>query len=75
MTEKDLDNLQKDIYWWLSQKMRGIPPILQKIIMEGIYSRFQSKAESYDWELQIQEKSNSQGVDNNLNEQDKKVES
>lgn len=55
MTEKDLDILQKDIYWWLLKKMNGIPPILQKFIMEGIYSRFQTNAEHYDWELKIQE--------------------
>lgn len=55
MTEKDLDILQKDIYWWLLKKMNGIPPILQKLIIEGIYSRFQTNAEHYDWELKIQE--------------------
>lgn len=35
--------------------MNGIPPILQKLIIEGIYSRFQTNAEHYDWELKIQE--------------------
>lgn len=64
MTEKELYILQKDIYWLLSQKMNGVPPILQKMIMEGIYSRFQSNAEKYDWELSMidkqQEKENEQ---------------
>jgi len=40
MTEKEIYNLQNDIYWWLQRKMQNIPPMLQKIIMEGIYSRY-----------------------------------
>lgn len=55
MTEKEIYNLQNDIYWWLQRKMQNIPPMLQKIIMEGIYSRYQTVAEQYQWELQIEE--------------------
>lgn len=55
MTEKEIYNLQNDIYWQLQRKMQNIPPMLQKIIMEGIYSRYQTVAEQYQWELQIEE--------------------
>lgn len=64
MTEKEIYNLQNDIYWWLQRKMQNIPPMLQKIVMEGIYSRYQTVAEQYQWELQIEEfakKNNSNG--------------
>lgn len=57
MTEKELYNLQNDIYWMVNSqfKQNNIPPILQKMIMEGIYSRFQTLANSYDWELMIED--------------------
>lgn len=57
MTEKELDILQKDIYWTILNQFENhnIPPLIQKIIMEGIYSRFQTKADSYNWQLRINE--------------------
>ena len=57
MTEKELDILQKDIYWTILNQFNNhnIPPLIQKIIMEGIYSRFQTKADSYNWQLKINE--------------------
>lgn len=63
MTEKEIYNLQNDIYWWLQRKMQDIPPMLQKIIMEGIYSRYQTMAEQYQWELQIEELAKKKGAD------------
>lgn len=53
MTEKEIYNLQNDIYWWLETRMKDIPPMLQKMILEGIYSRYQTKATAYDWNLNI----------------------
>ena len=43
--------------------MQNIPPMLQKIIMEGIYSRYQTAAEQYQWELQIEELAKKNGTD------------
>lgn len=55
MTEKELYILQNDIFWLLENKLNGVPPLLQKIIVEGIYSRFQTKAAEYEWSLNIQD--------------------
>lgn len=46
MTEKTLVEAQEKVYQMLLNyfKQNQIPPILQKIIMEGIYSRFQTNA-------------------------------
>lgn len=53
MTEKEIYDLQNDVYWWLETRMKDIPPMLQKMIIEGIYSRYQTKATAYDWNLNI----------------------
>lgn len=53
MTEKEIYNLQNEIYWWLETRMKDIPPMLQKMIIEGIYSRYQTKATAYNWDLNI----------------------
>lgn len=57
MTEKEIYTIQNDLYWSLLKRFNSsqIPPLLQKIIMEGIYSRFQTSALQYDWDLNIQE--------------------
>lgn len=57
MTEKEIYIVQNDLYWSIIKKFNSaqIPPLLQKIIMEGIYSRFQTIALQYDWDLNIQE--------------------
>lgn len=74
MTEKEIYNLQNDIYWWLETRMKDIPPMLQKMIIEGIYSRYQTKAIAYDWNLNIiesspKEEKNQEGVGVKVNEQ------
>lgn len=74
MTEKEIYNLQNDIYWWLETRMKDIPPMLQKMIIEGIYSRYQTKAAAYDWNLNIiesspKEEKNQEGVGVKVNEQ------
>lgn len=74
MTEKEIYNLQNDIYWWLETRMKDIPPMLQKMIIEGIYSRYQTKATAYDWNLNIiesspKEEKNQEGVGVKVNEQ------
>ena len=60
MTEKEIYTLQNDIFFWLESKMVDIPPMLQKMIIEGIYSRYQTKAIAYDWELVINDKINAE---------------
>ena len=60
MTEKEIYTLQNDIFFWLESKMVDIPPMLQKMIIEGIYSRYQKKAIAYDWELAINDKINAE---------------
>lgn len=56
MTEKEILTIQNDLYWNIKKifGQQGVPPILQKILIEGIYSRFQTEASSYDWDLYIQ---------------------
>ena len=58
MTEKEIYDLQRDIYWYLSNRFQqeNIPPIIQKLIIEGIYCKIQMLAESYDWSLFIEKK-------------------
>ena len=58
MTEKEIYDLQRDIYWYLSNRFQqeNIPPIIQKLIIEGIYCKIQMLAESYDWNLFIEKK-------------------
>lgn len=58
MTEKEIYDLQRDIYWYLSNRFQqeNIPPIIQKLVIEGIYCKIQMLAESYDWNLFIEEK-------------------
>ena len=56
MTEESLYIIQNDIYWMINDKFRknNIPPMIQKMIMEGIYSRYQTESLKYEWELRIQ---------------------
>lgn len=58
MTEKEIYDLQRDIYWYLSNRFQqeNIPPIIQKLIIEGIHCKIQMLAESYDWNLFIEKK-------------------
>lgn len=58
MTEKEIYDLQRDIYWYLSNRFQqeNIPPIIQKLIIEGIYCKIQMLAESYDWNLFIEKR-------------------
>lgn len=58
MTEKEIYDLQRNIYWYLSNRFQqeNIPPIIQKLVIEGIYCKIQMLAESYDWNLFIEEK-------------------
>lgn len=58
MTEKEIYDLQRDIYWYISNRFQqeNIPPIIQKLIIEGIYCKIQMLAESYDWNLFIEKK-------------------
>lgn len=76
MTEKEIYTLQNDIFFWLESKMGDIPPLLQKMIIEGIYSRYQTKAAAYNWELEINDKiNNNQEKEQDINEQNQKTES
>ena len=58
MTEKEIYDLQRDIYWYLSKRFeqQNIPPIIQKLIIEGIYCKIQMTTESYDWNIIIEDK-------------------
>lgn len=58
MTEKEIYDLQRDIYWYLSKRFeqQNIPPIIQKLIMEGIYCKIQMTTESYDWNIIVEDK-------------------
>ena len=58
MTEKEIYDLQRDIYWYISNRFQqeNIPPIIQKLVIEGIYCKIQMLAESYDWNLFIEKR-------------------
>lgn len=58
MTEKEIYDLQRDMYWYISNKFQqeNIPPIIQKLIIEGIYCKIQMLTESYDWNLFIEKR-------------------
>lgn len=58
MTEKEIYDLQRDIYWYISNRFQqeNIPPIIQKLIIEGIYCKIQMLVESYDWNLFIEKR-------------------
>ena len=58
MTEKEIYDLQRDIYWYISNRFQqeNIPPIIQKLIIEGIYCKIQMLTESYDWNLFIEKR-------------------
>ena len=58
MTEKEIYDLQRDIYWYISNRFQqeNIPPIIQKLIIEGIYCKIYMLAESYDWNLFIEKR-------------------
>ena len=66
MTEKEIYYLQRDIYWYLSNRFQqeNIPPIIQKLIIEGIYCKIQMLAESYDWNLFIEKRVKEKGLKN-----------
>lgn len=58
MTEKEIYDLQRDMYWYISNRFQqeNIPPIIQKLIIEGIYCKIQMLTESYDWNLFIEKR-------------------
>ena len=43
----------------------NIPPMIQKMIMEGIYSRYQTESLKYEWEIRIQNYAKNQETENN----------
>lgn len=87
MTEESLYIIQNDIYWMINDKFQknNIPPMIQKMIMEGIYSRYQTESLKYEWEIRIQNYAKNQETENNSliikpiegidNEQNKETES
>lgn len=87
MTEESLYIIQNDIYWMINDKFQknNIPPMIQKMIMEGIYSRYQTESLKYEWEIRIQNYAKDQENENNSlmikpiegvsNEQDKETQS
>lgn len=87
MTEEALYIIQNDIYWMINDKFQknNIPPMIQKMIMEGIYSRYQTESLKYEWEIRIQNYAKNQETENNSliikpiegvdNEQNQEIES
>lgn len=67
MTEEALYIIQNDIYWMINDKFQknNIPPMIQKMIMEGIYSRYQTESLKYEWEIRIQNYAKNQEAENN----------
>lgn len=67
MTEEALYIIQNDIYWMINDKFQknNIPPMIQKMIMEGIYSRYQTESLKYEWEIRIQNYAKNQETENN----------
>lgn len=57
MTEKEIYDFQSILFWVIEGRFNDaqIPPYLRKILMEGIYSRYQAQAETYTRQLMAEE--------------------